>query len=152
MGRRRRIPPTEHDAAIWCATSPPPHNRLAPFCGDLQAFLSVLQQPYGRVIFTSSFGIETGDGVAAINAYAAGKIASEVFLRAWSGEDPLRSGVTIRMGGYGPLTDASMPWAMSEDRILATYRAALLKPNGYHLIRPLHQDWLADKHSDREAL
>ncbi|MUO29990.1 MULTISPECIES: NAD(P)-dependent oxidoreductase [Rhizobium/Agrobacterium group] len=137
-------PASLHDIAIWCATSPPPHNRMEPFWEDFQSFMRLLHRPYRRVIFTSSFGIETGNGVEAINAYAAGKIAAEAFLKAWTEEDASRSGVAIRMGGYGPLTDVSMPWAMSEDQILAAYRAALLKPNGYHLIRPLHQDWMGE--------
>ncbi|MCF1446617.1 MULTISPECIES: NAD(P)-dependent oxidoreductase [Rhizobium/Agrobacterium group] len=143
LGLEEVFTPTEHDTAIWCATSPPPHNRLASFSGDLQAFLAVLQQPYGRVIFTSSFGIENGNGVYAINAYAAGKIASEAFLKAWSEENALRSGVSIRMGGYGPLTDVTMPWAMTEAQVVACYRSALSRSNGFHIIRPLHQDWIS---------
>ncbi|MVA44702.1 hypothetical protein GOZ83_06345 [Agrobacterium vitis] len=131
------------DTLIWCATSPPPHEAMAPFCDDAIGFIRLLEKGWRRVIFTSSFGIECARGVQAVNPYAAGKIASEAFLEAWCRTDQARSGVSIRMGGYGPLTDVSMPWSMNDAQVVASYRAALAKPDGFHIIRPLHQDYVA---------
>ncbi|MVA47298.1 hypothetical protein GOZ83_19775 [Agrobacterium vitis] len=128
---------------IWCATSPPPHEAMTPFCDDAIAFIDLLRMDWRRIIFTSSFGIEGENGVVPVNPYAACKIASEAFLEAWCRVGEARSGVSIRMGGYGPLTDASMPWAMNDAQVVAPYRAALSKPDGFHVIRPLHKDYVA---------
>ncbi|MUO27408.1 MULTISPECIES: NAD(P)-dependent oxidoreductase [Rhizobium/Agrobacterium group] len=122
---------------IWCATSPPPHETMKPFADDALAFINVLSASWQRVIFTSSFGIEDGNGVRAINPYAACKIASEAFLEAWCRGDNRRSGISIRMGGFGPLTPPGSPVVMSELEVVQCYIKALTMPHGFHVQRPL---------------
>ncbi|MVA47318.1 hypothetical protein GOZ83_19885 [Agrobacterium vitis] len=131
------------DTLIWCATSSPPHEQMAPFCDDAIAFINLLKRDWKRIIFTSSFGIENGDWVVPVNPYAAGKIASEAFVESWCRLDGTRSGVSIRMGGYGPLTDASMPWAMNAGQIVDAYREALSMQGGYYILKPLSHSYEA---------
>jgi len=128
------------DTVVWCATQKPEHSNLGIYVKDTENFLLTLFRcevnGVRRVVYTSSFGIETDDArTVPLNAYAAGKIAGEAFTEAWQRLGEGRSACVIRMGGYGPLTPAGAWYEMTPEQICAVYDEAIAT-TGFKLLSP----------------
>jgi len=128
---------------IWCATIKHEHTNLKTMTDDLSNFLEIMKvcdEQVQRIIFTSSYGIETTpNNTEAVNYYAAGKIAAEAFLDAWTRGGQNRSAVSIRLGSHGFNNPTDREDYMTAEQICAVYDYALTKGVGFHVINPVRR-------------
>lgn len=132
----------EIEAVVWCATiGVENYQNLYKMDKLFEEFKKCLfhlnDKNCPKFIYTSSFGLENYPEDTAIDGYVLTKMAGEVYTRAWSMENKASSAVSLRMGGYGPITPKGSWYEMDDAQICRAYDAALNFPVGYNLLKPV---------------